>query len=107
SYFLKNRGNPNFRLTLPEGTQLWSALVNGASVVPVIDGKDNLVRLPQSLDPNAVLKVELKLASRSTSAERVTIVAPKVNAPEMLAEWKLEPDAGQRLIFRQGTLTPV
>ena len=41
-YFVKNRGNPNFRLTLPEGTELWSATVNGAAVVPVMDGKSNL-----------------------------------------------------------------
>src|SRR5207237_3667684 len=32
-YFVKNRGNPNFRLTLPPGTDLWSASVNGAAVV--------------------------------------------------------------------------
>ncbi|MBI3881002.1 MAG: hypothetical protein HY301_13200 [Verrucomicrobia bacterium] len=107
TYFLKNRGNPNFRLTLPEGTQLWSATVNGAPVVPVIDAKDNLIRLPQSADPNAVLKVDLKLASRSAVAERVTLAAPKVNAPEMLAEWRLEPDAGRRLVFERGSLTPV
>jgi hypothetical protein len=29
-YFVKNRGNPHFRLKLPPGTQLWSATVNGA-----------------------------------------------------------------------------
>ena len=32
SYMVKNRGYPNFRLSLPEETQLWSATVNGASV---------------------------------------------------------------------------
>src|SRR5690606_23023388 len=37
-YLVKNRGNPNFRLTLPPGTDLWSATVNGTSVVPVKDG---------------------------------------------------------------------
>jgi hypothetical protein len=36
-YLVKNRGNPNFRLTLPEGTEMWSATVNGAAVVPVTD----------------------------------------------------------------------
>ena len=30
-YFVKNRGNPHFRLKLPPGTQLWSAAVNGAA----------------------------------------------------------------------------
>jgi hypothetical protein len=108
SYFVKNRGNPNFRLTLPDGTDLWSATVNGAAVVPVIDGKDNLIPLPQRADPDKVLKIDLKLAAtNSTSASRVTVTAPIVAAPVMLAQWKIEPDEGQRLDFLKGSLTPV
>ena len=106
SYFVKNRGNPSFRLTLPAGVELWSATVNGASVVPVKSGDANLIPLPQRADPNAVLKLDLKLASKSTAPERVTVAAPIVNAPVMLAEWKLEPDAGQRLAFVKSELTP-
>lgn len=106
-YFVKNRGNPHFRLTLPEGTQLWSAQVNGAAVVPVTDAKTNLIPLPQQTDPNAVLTLDLKLASTSSVPARVSVAAPVPGAPVMLAEWKLEPDAGRRLVFRQGSLTPV
>ncbi len=106
-YLVKNRGNPNFRLTLPGGVALWSASVNGASVVPVKDGGANLIPLPQHADPNAVLQLDLKLAAKSKTAERVTVAAPILSAPVMLAEWKLEPDAGQRLAFLQGSLTPV
>jgi hypothetical protein len=108
-YFVKNRGNPNFRLTLPAGTDLWSATVNGATVVPVIDGMDNLIPLPQRADPDTVLTIDLKLAStNSTGATRVTIAAPIVTTvPVMLAQWKLEPDEGQRLDYLKGSLTPV
>jgi hypothetical protein len=105
-YFVKNRGNPHFKLTVPDGTQLWSATVNGASVVPVTDGKANLIPLPQHADPDAVLTLDLKLASRSKDPKRVFIEAPVVDAPVMLAEWKLEPDTGQRLVYRKGSLTP-
>lgn len=105
-YFVKSRGNPNFRLTLPDGTQLWSVAVNGAAVVPVTDGKSNLIPLPQHADPDAVLTLDLKLAARSPDASRVSLAAPIVAAPVMLAEWKLEPDEGQRLDFRNGTLLP-
>jgi len=105
-YFVKSRGNPNFRVTLPEGTQLWSATVNGAAVVPVMDGKSNLIPLPQHADPDTVLTLDLKLAARSPDAKRVNVAAPVVAAPVMLAEWKLEPDEGQRLIYQGGTLTP-
>ena len=105
-YFVKSRGNPDFRVTLPEGTQLWSATVNGAAVVPVMDGKSNLIPLPQHADPDTVLTLDLKLAARSPDAKRVNVAAPIVAAPVMLAEWKLEPDEGQRLIYQAGTLTP-
>ena len=106
-YLVKNRGNPSFRLTLPEGTQLWSVTVNDAAVTPVKDGTANLIPLPQRADPNAVLKLDLKLAAKSPSAERVTVTAPIVSAPVMLAEWQVKADPRQRLIYRSGSLTPV
>jgi hypothetical protein len=105
-YFVKNRGNPHFRLTLPTGTRLWSATVNGASVVPVTDANSDLIPLPQGGDPNSVLTLDLKLAAVSKDPGRVHVAAPIVNAPVMLAEWKLTPDAGQRLVYGAGSLTP-
>jgi hypothetical protein len=104
-YFVKNRGNPHFRLKLPPGTQLWSAAVNGASVVPVTDAQANLIPLPHHADPNAVLTLDLKLAG-TNDPNLITVAAPIVSAPVMLAEWKLEPDTGQRLVYRRGSLTP-
>jgi hypothetical protein len=106
SYFVKSRGNPNFRVTLPAGTQLWSATVNGAAVVPVMDGKADLIPLPQHADPDTVLTLNLKLATTSSVPTRVSIAAPIVAAPVMLAEWQLLPDEGQRLLYRSGTLAP-
>src|ERR1022692_1272132 len=105
-YFVKNRGNPHFRLKLPPGTALWSASVNGASVVPVTDAQSDLIPLPQHADPNAVLTLDLKMAG-TNDPKLITVAAPVVNAPVMLAEWKLEPDTGQRLVYRRGSLTPV
>ncbi|HXR06997.1 MAG TPA: hypothetical protein VN765_06680, partial [Candidatus Acidoferrum sp.] len=95
-YFIKNRGNPNFRMTIPAGATLWSASINGTPVVPVSDGKASLVPLPQSADANGVLRLDLKLASQSRDAEKVTVSAPIADAPVMLAEWKIEPDPGRR-----------
>lgn len=106
-YFVKNRGNANFCVTLPAGTELWSATVNGRSVVPVKDKDANLIPLPQQADPNAILRVELKLAERSRTPERVKIVTPIVGAPVLLAEWRVQPDTAQRLVYREGSLTPV
>lgn len=106
-YFVKSRGNPNFSVTLPDKTELWSATVNDAAVVPVTDGPANLIPLPQHADPDTVLKIDLKLAALSPDARTVNLATPRVSAPVMLAEWKLQPDEGQRLKFRNGTLTPV
>lgn len=106
-YFVKSRGNPHFRLTLPPGAQLWSATVNDAAVVPVIDGDANLIPLPPAANPDAVTEIQLKLA-QTNDATHVTVAAPIIaEAPVMLAEWKLEPDDGRRLIFRSGSLLPV
>ena len=105
-YFVKNRGNPHFRLALPADTTLWSVTVNGATVVPVKDGNANLIPLPQRADPNAVQTLELKMASRSKIRTRVTAAVPMVTAPVLLAEWRVEPDTGQRLSYRRGSLAP-
>ncbi len=106
-YFIKNRGNPHFRLTIPDGAQLWSATINGAATVPVQDGKASLIPLPQSSDPNAVLELDLKLASQSPDPKQVRVAAPTAAAPVMLAEWKLEPDTGRRLVYESGSVTPL
>jgi len=105
-YFVKNRGNPHFRLKLPEGTTLWSVTVNGGTVVPVKDGDTNLIPLPQRADPSAVQTLDLKLASRSKTPSRVRVEAPVVTAPVLLAEWQIEPDAGYSLLYRGGSLVP-
>ena len=106
-YYVKNRGTPHFRLTLPPDTELWSATVNGATVVPVKDAQGNLIPLPPRADPDAVNILEVKLASRSANPARVKVAAPIVAAPVLLAEWTLQPDTGQRLAYRSGSLTPV
>ncbi len=105
-YFVKNRGNPNLRITLPPGATLWSAMVNGATVSPVKDGDANLIRLPQRADANAVQTLDIKMASKSPTPTRVAVAAPIVAAPVLLAEWQINPDTGQRLEFRDGSLAP-
>ena len=105
-YFIKNRGNTHLRLKLPANTELWSTAINGNAVVPVLDKTDNLIPLPQTADPNAVLTLDLKLASPSKDPKRVHVAVPILGSTVMLADWKLEPDAGQRLVYRSGSLTP-
>jgi hypothetical protein len=105
-YFIKNRGAPHFRLTIPTGAQLWSATVNGVEAVPVSDGAASLIPLPQNADPNAVLELDLKMAAAASDPRHVRVEAPVTDPPVMLAEWKLEPDTGQRLIYQDGSIMP-
>ncbi|HUS33882.1 MAG TPA: hypothetical protein VM680_00890, partial [Verrucomicrobiae bacterium] len=105
-YFVKARGNPNLRLILPAGTTLWAAMVNGTNVTPVMDGDAHLIRLPQRADPNTVQTLEIKLASRAKNPERMSVAAPIIAAPVLLAEWKVDPDTRQRLIYKGGSLMP-
>ncbi|HKX62683.1 MAG TPA: hypothetical protein VJS65_12575, partial [Verrucomicrobiae bacterium] len=105
-FFVKNRGNTHLKVTLPEGTDLWSATVNGTRAVPVKDGAVNLIPLGHRADPNTVQTLDLKLASRSRTPSRVVVGAPVIHAPVLLADWKLEPDTGQRLVYRSGSLAP-
>lgn len=106
TYFVKNRGQPHFRLALPPDTELWTVTVNGARVVPVRDQQSHLIPLPKLADPNAVNQLDLVLAARAKDAQRVVAGAPLVVAPVLLAEWKFQPDTGQRLAYRGGTLMP-
>ncbi len=105
-YFVKNRGNPHFRLSVPEGARLWSASVNGTEAVPVFDGSVSVIPLPQIADPNAVIELDLKVASQSSDPRHVRLQAPVTDAPVMLAEWKLAPDTGQRLVYQKGSVMP-
>ncbi|MSU62322.1 MAG: hypothetical protein EXS31_07990 [Pedosphaera sp.] len=105
-YFVKNKGAPNLRLTLPDGSQLWSVTLNGSAVVPVTAGRANLIPLPQKADPNSVNDLQIKIASRAKDAEQLTVAAPIVSAPVLLSEWKVQPEAGRRVVYRRGSLTP-
>jgi hypothetical protein len=105
-YFVKNKGAPHLRLRLPQDAELWSVTVDGTAVVPVKDETGNLIPLPNRPDPNVLTELRVKMASRAKNPSRVTVGAPVVSAPVLLAEWHIEPATGRRLVYRKGTLTP-
>jgi hypothetical protein len=105
-YYVKSRGSPNFSVTLPAGTELWSVTVNDKPAVPVTDHDSILIPLPQHTDPDAVLALDLQVAATSSEPGQVSLAAPAVGAPVMLAKWQIEPDQGQRLVYESGTLKP-
>lgn len=106
-YYVKNKGTPHLRLVLPEGVSLWSALVNSNAVVPIRDGRTNLIRLPQHPDPNTLNEVVIKLATTNARPHQLTVATPALAAPVLVSDWQLQPDPDRRLRFRAGTLLPV
>ena len=106
-YFIKSKGHSHLRVVAPENSSLWSAEIRGSKVVPVTDNEANLIPLPQSNDPNEVIPLTLNLASKSQDPTSVTIAAPIVSAPVILTEWTVQPDEGQRLDYRGGTVAPM
>jgi len=106
-YLIKSRGHSHFRMSLPAGAELWSASVNGTAVVPVTDAGGNLIPLPQVADPNALLSLEFKMAAKTPTTDHIRLIPPTVEVPIMLAEWKLEPDTGRRLVYHDGALKPI
>ncbi len=105
-YFVKNKGAPHLRVRLPQNSELWTVTVDGTAVVPVKDDNGNLIPLPNRPDPNVLTEVRVKMASRARNANRLTVEAPVVASPLLLAEWHIEPATGRRLVYRGGTLTP-
>ncbi|MCX8107619.1 MAG: hypothetical protein N3G20_02320, partial [Verrucomicrobiae bacterium] len=105
-YFVKNKGGPHLRLSLPEGTKLWSTIVNSNVVVPIVAGHTNMIPIPQRSDPNMLNELRIKMATRSKSPTKITVAAPVLAAPVLLTEWCIQPDEGMKLVYKGGTVTP-
>ena len=102
-FFVKSRGRNALRTILPAGAALWEAKVNGQPVNARADGGVTLIPLPLKTDPNEAVEVSLRYGARDSSATRVRLVAPKLDAPVVIGEWKVTGDEGRQLIPRGGT----
>ncbi|HAV61480.1 MAG TPA: hypothetical protein DCY13_03845, partial [Verrucomicrobiales bacterium] len=107
NYLLKSKGHSHLRLTLPHSVELWNSMIGGVKVVPVAAGDDTLIPLPQHSDPNEIITLTLKLASKASSADEVALALPVVGAPVLQTDWSVEPETNHRLVFREGDLRPL
>ena len=53
-----------------------------------------------------MLTIDVKLAAKSKDPEHLLVGAPIINAPVMLAEWRLEPDTAAAWRSSGVSLTP-
>ena len=105
-YLVRNKGGASLRTTLPPNVELWSVLVNGQVVVPARDRGANLIPLPQQNDPNTVSDVRVKFASKASDPNRFVTRSPGINAPVLLAQWRIEPESGRRVVYKGGSVRP-
>ena len=104
SYFVKSQGYTHWRLTLPASLKLWEASVNGTPAIPITDSNATLIPLPARSAAEALLRVDLVLAGRSSGASAIRLEAPAIANPVLLTEWKVLPEAGFEIRYRQGNL---
>lgn len=102
-FFVKSRGRNALRATLPNGTALWEAKVNGETVNARADGAETLIPLPTLTDPNQAVEIILRYGASARTAERVTLAAPILAAPVVIGEWTVTGDEGRQLVPRGGT----
>lgn len=106
TYLIKSKGHSHLRVTIPDGVELWESNVNGENVVAVADGADTLIPLPRNANPNEIIELKLKLASKSPNKKNVRVALSSIAAPVLLTDWKVVPDESYRLIYRNGSLDP-
>jgi hypothetical protein len=106
-FFLKSRGRSGLRAMLPDGAVLWEVKVDGQAVNARDDGGATLIPLPLKTDPNEAVEVSLRYGARGDKASRVRVVAPVLDAPVIIGEWKVTGDEGRELVPRGGTAKTV
>jgi hypothetical protein len=99
---VKSRGRAVLRMTMPEGATLWQAEVDGGAVNARADDGATLVPLPVHGDPNQVVSLALRYGGRAADSARITLAAPRFDAPVVIGAWSVSGDRGCRLIPRGG-----
>ncbi|CAA6692312.1 MULTISPECIES: hypothetical protein [unclassified Lentimonas] len=102
---LKSKGQTHFRMQVPEGHRIWSALVAGEKVSPISVADAILLPLPAGQDPNRAVPVKLELASKADNAEKLVITAPALFAPSLIVNWQLDSDPGYGLRYQGGDIS--
>ncbi|BCX50108.1 RNA-binding protein [Haloferula helveola] len=95
--FARSKGAATLEFNLPEGANLWEALVDGERVNARKDGAKTLVPLSRQVDPNEAVEVVLRYG-QSFEEERIQLDAPKVGTATAIANWTVRGDENRRLI---------
>ena len=105
-YYVKSRSRAVLELRLPESTRLWSVQVNGQTVNARRAAEVTLVPLPGSTDPDVPVIVQLRLGREASGSSSVLLSLPRVGAPVLKTEWRVEGDETRVLIPDGGNVAP-
>lgn len=98
-YFIKNKGNPYIRYSLPDGLELWEVKVDNEIVVPVSDNGDILIPVKVKANPNELIPVSLRLARKPDSTKRMSVELPQVDTSTLVTHWTVRSVDGKVLKF--------
>ena len=103
-YYIKSTGSPHFQLTLPPGSELWSAHVDGQKVIPIAANNASWIPLRPETDAGRLRLVEIRMASSSLTASPIQIALPQLTVPMLYSKWRLEAAPRQKLRYLEGSL---
>jgi len=96
-YDVRSRGDRTLHLRVPEGVKLREVSVNGESVTIRKAGDERLIPLPEDVNPNKPVRVELR-ASSQVSSDRVIVSVPTViDTTQLMTRWTVKADSGHHL----------
>ncbi len=108
AYLIKANKKQFLEVRLPEGAQLWSCIVDGASVKPV-EGSDKqlLVPLDAATDSTQTVSVELVYFEHRlalTNVGHMTLQGPILDVPTTIANWSVYAPAEVKFLRVGGNL---
>jgi hypothetical protein len=102
-FFVKTRGEKALRMVLPAGVKLWETRVENEVVNARADGDQILIPLPARTNPNQPVEVALRLGQTAARAGHPVLATPKIMAPMVIGEWRLQSDPDRMLAPEGGT----
>lgn len=106
-YYVKSTGSPHFQLTLPPGSDLWSARVDGQRVIPIAAENASWIPLRPKADAGRLRLVEIRMGQPSSLASSpVQVALPQLTVPMLYSKWRLEAAPHQKLRYLEGSLLP-
>ena len=106
SYVFKSKNASYLRLRLPEDARLWKVSLDGEEPVPVVDAGQVLVPLGNASRPGS-RHLSIKYTMQVDPKSGMELSIPAVEAPTLLARWRVGGSQEMGLAFIEGEIEPL